>query len=173
MNNYIEQSKNKRSKERDITFHYTNEKMVKDLISIIPFRLRDISVLDAGSGKNKVWFNNIPTNFKKYECEIEDGVDFLTDWTKKVDWVIGNPPFSIGWRFVEKAMEVSSFGIAFLGNINFINCLNQNRLQKLSDKGFAIKQIHIVSDKRWFGRYYFIIFTKQKSKFISWNKDSY
>ena len=44
---------------KDITFHYTNEKMVKDLIKLIPFREND-TVLDAGSGKNKVWYKNIP-----------------------------------------------------------------------------------------------------------------
>jgi hypothetical protein len=38
-------------KKRDITFHYTNEQMVKDLIAITP--LCGL-VLDAGSGKNKV-----------------------------------------------------------------------------------------------------------------------
>jgi len=50
-NKFIEESKNKRQKERDITFHYTNEQMVKDLISITPL---SGSVLDAGSGKNKI-----------------------------------------------------------------------------------------------------------------------
>lgn len=171
-NKFIEDSKNKRKKDRDITFHYTKQEMVKDLIKIIPFRLRDISVLDCGSGKNKVWYNNIPTNFKKFECELEDGNDFM-EYNKKVDWCIGNPPFSIGWKFLEKAMEISSFGIAFLGNINFINSLNQNRLQILKDNGFTINKIHIVSDKRWFGRYYFIIFTKRKKNLITWNKISY
>ena len=46
-------------KPKDITFHYTNEQMVKDLISITPI---SGSVLDAGSGKNKVWFNNPQKN---------------------------------------------------------------------------------------------------------------
>lgn len=31
--------------------------MVKDLIAITPI---EGSVLDAGSGENKVWYNNIP-----------------------------------------------------------------------------------------------------------------
>jgi hypothetical protein len=40
-----------KDKPNDITFHYTNEQMVRDLISITPL---SGSVLDAGSGKNKV-----------------------------------------------------------------------------------------------------------------------
>lgn len=144
--------------------------MVRDLLSITPL---SGSVLDAGSGKNKVWYKNIPNNIEKYECEIEDGINFLTDWNKQVNWIIGNPPFLIGWKFLEKAITIATTGIAFLGNINFINCLNQNRLQILSDCGWSINKIHIVSDKRWFGRYYYIIFTKDKNNFISWKKTSY
>jgi len=79
--------------EKDITFHYTNEQMVKDLISLLPIKETD-TVLDAGSGKNKVWFNNLHVK-EKYECEIDDGCDFM-EWNKKVDWVVGNPPFHLG-----------------------------------------------------------------------------
>ena len=174
MNNFIEESKNKRSKDRDITFHYTNEEMVKDLIKLIPFSKESgDKVLDAGSGNNKVWFNNIPGHCVPLECELEDGCDYLIDWTEKVEWVIGNPPFSIGWKFLEKSIDIAIKGIAFLGNINFINCLNQNRLQQLKEKGWYINKVHIVSDKRWFGRYYFIIFTRKENTLFSWNKKSY
>jgi hypothetical protein len=154
-------------KIKDITFHYTNEQMVKDLIAITPIKG---SVLDAGSGKNKVWYKNLKG--KKYECEIEDGVDFLT-WDKKVDWVIGNPPFHQGWLFLDKASQVANKGIAFLGNLNFWNSCLPSRFELLAERGFYLNKLHIVQDKRWFGRYYFLIFTKEKSSFISWNKKSY
>lgn len=154
---------------KDITFHYTNEKMVKDLIGITPI---SGSVLDAGSGKNKVWYKNLTG--EKYECELEDGVDFLTDWNKQVNWVIGNPPFHLGWAFLEKSLDIASDGIALLGNLNFLNStVLPNRLQKIKDKGFYINKIHIVQDKRWFGRYFYIIFTKKPNDFISWNKETY
>ena len=78
-------------KPKDITFHYTNKQMVKDLMKLIPFEKGDIA-LDAGSGKNKVWQKNCPVQC--LECEIEDGVDFM-EWDKHVDWVIGNPPYGI------------------------------------------------------------------------------
>jgi hypothetical protein len=42
----------------NITFHYTNEKMVRDLLAITPIN-PTTTVLDAGSGKNKVWYKNI------------------------------------------------------------------------------------------------------------------
>jgi hypothetical protein len=163
-----------KNKQKDITFHYTNEQMVKDLLRITPLTDGDI-VLDAGSGRNKVWFNNLDGRgiYKKLECEIEDGVDFLTDWNKNVDWVIGNPPFHLGWMFLDKASAVAKKGVAFLGNLNFLNSCLPSRLEILKERGFYLNKIHVVQDKRWFGRYYFLIFTKEVNSFISWNKKSY
>lgn len=42
----------KSTKPLYITFHYTNEQMVKDLISLIPFKDGQTAI-DAGSGKIK------------------------------------------------------------------------------------------------------------------------
>jgi hypothetical protein len=157
-----------KDKPKDIAFHYTNEQMVKDLISITPI---SGSVLDAGSGKNKVWFNNLIG--EKYECEIEDGVDFL-QWDKKVDWVIGNPPYHIGWQFTEKASQITNKGFAWLVNNTEMNSLlTPRRLQIISDNGFTLKSIKVVADKRWFGRYYYLIFTKEQNNFLSWERKTY
>jgi hypothetical protein len=159
-----------KDKPKDITFHYTNEQMVKDLLSITPIKYED-SVLDAGSGKNKVWFNNVNVK-EKYECEIEDGNDFFK-WNKIVDWVIGNPPFHEGWRFLNKASQIANKGIAYLGNLNFWNSCLPNRFGLLKERYFYLNKIHIVQDKRWFGRYYYLIFTKDKNDFLSWNNKTY
>jgi len=166
---------------KDITFHYTNEEMVKDLMNLIPFEQGDL-VLDAGSGKNKVWQKNCPV--KCLECEIEDGCDFLKDWDKQVDWVIGNPPFAgnevnekgrppnLIPQWVEKSSEIAQKGMAFLVNHKIINFLTSSRLAKLKEKGFEITKWHIVADKRWFGRYYFIVFEKKKG-IITWERKTY
>ena len=152
-------------------FHYTSEEMVIELLKITPIDESD-TVLDAGSGKNKVWYKNLK-NKEKYECEIEDGVNFF-DWTTKVDWVVGNPPFHIGWPFLSHAISIANKGVAFLGNLNFLNStLLPNRLEYLADKGFYVKRIHIVQDKRWFGRYFYIIFTKEKNSFLTWDTHTY
>lgn len=168
-NKYIEKSRKKRSKTRDISFHYTNEAMVKELLGLLELQG---SVIDAGSGKNKVWFNNIPKNCERYECEIEDGCNFY-EWQKKVNFVIGNPPFAEGWKFLKKASEVATDGIAFLGSINFFNCLTPKRLEELKGKGFTLAHIVVVSDLRWYGRYYFIVFAKGRNSFFSWNLKSF
>ena len=148
---------------------YTSEEMAKDLIQLLPI-LHSDTVLDAGSGLNKVWYNNLPGI--RYECELADGCDFLL-WDKQIDWIVGNPPFHIGWKFLEKSAQIAKKGIAFLGNYQFWNSLTPNRLQILSESGWTVSRVHIVCDKRWYGRYYFIIFTKENSTFLSWRKGSY
>jgi len=154
---------------KDKTFHYTNEKMVKDLIELIPFKKEDY-VLDAGSGKNKVWQKNCPVEC--FECEIDDGCDFM-EWDKRVDWVIGNPPFHQSWAFTEKAIEIASKGIAFLVNNQALNShMTPRRLQLMKDKGFELQHIRVVNDSRWFGRYYFLIFEKKKG-ILSWTRKTY
>jgi len=167
----------RRERERDRTFYYTNEEMVKDLIGMTPIEVDDV-VLDAGSGKNKVWFNNLVC-IKKYECEIEDGCDFYK-WDKKVDWIVGNPPFrdkamgnNLIASWIEKASEVAERGMAFLINHKVFNTLTPRRLEKLREKGFYLQKIHTVSDKRWFGRYYYRIFTKNPSDLVTWSLKNY
>ena len=152
---------------RDKTFHYTNEQMVRDLLAITPY---SGSVLDAGSGENKVWYKNL--NGEKYECELEDGNDFYK-WDKQVDWVVGNPPFHEGWKFLNKASQIARKGIAFLGNLNFWNSCLPNRFEILKERGFYLEKLHIVQDSRWFGRYYYLIFGKKQNDFLSWNTKTY
>src|SRR3990167_9662269 len=106
-------------KTRPREFYWTKPEMVKDLIKLVPFKKGDL-VLDAGSGANKVFYNNIPKECKRYECELESGCDFYK-WDKKVDIILGNPPFYDGWKFLDKASQIANEGIAFLGNINFWN----------------------------------------------------
>lgn len=158
-------------KPENIELHYTKEEMVKDLLKLIKFNEDDF-VLDAGSGLNKVWYKNINVK-NKYECELEDGKDFY-NWNLQVDWVVGNPPYSHAKDFLLKSSEISNKGIAFLVNNQCFNSfLLPSRLEKMKEKGFYINKIKVVNDKRWFGRYYFVIFTKEKNNFIEYELKTY
>jgi len=92
---------------------------------------------------------------------------------KKVDWVVGNPPFYEGWKFMEKALQIAQQGIAFLGNINFFNQFTPRRLALIKNSGFYLQRIHVVADKRWFGRYYYLIFTIEENNFLTWEINMY
>lgn len=45
-------------------------------------------------------------------CEIREGKDFFS-YNKKVDWIIGNPPYSIFEEFLKKSFEISN-NVSFL-----------------------------------------------------------
>ena len=151
-------------------YYYAKEQMVKDLLRLTPYNIDDV-ILDAGSGKNKIWFNNFNCK-KKLECEIEDGCDFYK-WNKKTDWVVGNPPFHESWKFFDKASQIARCGIAFLINNLAMNSWTPKRYELMKKRGFYLQKIHIVLDKRWFGRYYYLLFTKEKNNFISWETKTY
>lgn len=45
-------------------------------------------------------------------CEIQEGLNFF-EFNKKVDWIIGNPPYSIFESFLKKSFELSN-NVSFL-----------------------------------------------------------
>ena len=157
-------------------YYYAKEKMVKDLIKLTPYNFNDV-ILDAGSGKNKVWFNNFNCK-KKFECEIEDSCNFYK-WSKSVDWVIGNPPFRDGeekfhtWRWINKASTIANKGMAFFMNIRGFSVLTPAKFEQLKKRGFYLQKICLIRDKRWRETHYYLIFTKMKNKFIDWRTEPY
>ena len=151
--------------------HETAEEMVKDLMALVPYSQDDV-LLDAGSGKSKVWFNNFNCKDKD-ECEITDGKDFFA-YGKPVDWTVGNPPYHIGWDFTKKAFEISRKGVAWLVNINGLNSnLSPSRLAAAKALGFEVTAIHVIEDRRWFGRYFFLVYEKGKKGILTWEQKKY
>jgi hypothetical protein len=154
----------------DISFHYTPEELVKYCLSFINFDNNDF-VMDAGAGENKVWLNNIPTERKDW-TEIDLGKDFL-QYKENVDWVVGNPPYKGCWEFWQKSFQIANKGVGFLISINMFNKFTPKRLEEIKNQGFYMNKIVVVSCKKWFGRYFFVIFTKQPNKFIEWSNNNY
>lgn len=84
--------------EHDV--EYTPPELARDIVSwFSPMGI----CLDpcAGSG---VFYDLLPEGSDW--CEIERGKDFYA-WTKKVDWIVGNPPFSHYSAWMRHSMEVS------------------------------------------------------------------
>ena len=79
-------------KDTGLKDHTTCKEMVRDLLELVPYEKSDV-LLDAGSGKDKVWFNAFDCALK-LEYEISEGRDFLTH-NENPDWTIGNPPYNI------------------------------------------------------------------------------
>jgi hypothetical protein len=129
----------------------TNPEMAKHLIS-------------------RAFYDNFPEFVDKHWCEINDGRDYL-DQDKMVDYTVTNPPFTprkLLWSFCQKAMDTTRKEIYFLINLNCMNVFTTRRLGEMKEKCWYITSQHIVSDRRWFGRYVFLRMTRRKSDYFTW-----
>ena len=149
--------------------HFTPETAVIDLLKFIPFESGDIA-LDPSAGVNKVWFNNFPCQ-KEY-CEIEEGTNFF-EYAGKCDWIVGNPPFTDFIKFLMHSPSIARKGFAYLIGHSRINQVTPKRLSILEEKGFYLSGIQICTFKAWFGRYYFLIFTRSKNDGIGYSRKNY
>lgn len=57
------------------------------------------------------FYNYLPEDNRDY-CEIKEGKDFF-DYTNRMEWIIGNPPYSIFEQFLEKSFHLSN-NVAFV-----------------------------------------------------------
>lgn len=154
-------------------FHQTPAELCKKLIDEVPL-LQNDKVLEPFRGEGG-FYNNYPDFVIKDWCEIEEGKDFK-DYAGVIDWVITNPPF----RLENNGKRENAFytilkyystrvnkGIAFLANDSCFSTLTPKRLKELNEVGIYINKIVVCSVKKWRGRYFFIIFTKEKTNFYS------
>lgn len=74
-------------------------------------------------------------------CELDEGVDFLTDTRTGYDWVVTNPPFSLFRQFLEKSMQISD-NVVFLATFNHFT--TKARIRLMAEYGFYFKQICFV-----------------------------
>ena len=154
--------------EKDSDICFTNPEMAKYLISLIQFKENDI-VIEPCKGKG-AFYNNLPDTVKKLYCEINEGKDYLEN-KEIVDITLSNPPFvprKLFWCFMVKAMETTRREIYWLINLNSLNVFTPKRLNEMKLKGWFINSFHIVSDKRWFGRYAWIKISKEDNNIFTW-----
>lgn len=92
-------------------------------------------ILDPCRGLNKVFHNLLPIGTDY--CEIQEGINFF-DYDKQVDWIVGNPPYSIFNDWMEKSFEISENILYLVPTFKIFNALGLCRMYK--DKGW-IKHI--------------------------------
>lgn len=59
-------------------------------------------VLDPCKGRGAFWRHMPGADF----CEITEGRDFF-DWKEPVDWIVGNPPYSVMNRWLEHSFTLA------------------------------------------------------------------
>jgi len=150
-------------------FHQTPEELCKKLITYVPIQEGDI-LLEPFKGEGG-FYNNFPTNTINEWCELEQGRCY-TSYTGKIDWVITNPPFKLDtctkrvnsfYYLLNYYLDKVDKGICFLANHTCWATLTPKRMADMNSKGFYLHKAVVCNVKKWSGRYYFLIFTKQQN----------
>ena len=162
-------------------FHQTPPELAKNLIAEVDLVRGDV-VLEPFRGEG-AFYNNFPEFVKKEWCEIEEGKDYKSHDHNNVDYVITNPPFRLEtkssgrenafYNLLLYYTDKVNKGICFLGNDYCFSTLTPKRLKEINEKGFYLSKIVVCSVKKWRGRYFFIVFKKQRNDFYKYIEGNY
>ena len=136
---------------------YTPLPVAMDMINICKIN-KNMKVLDPCKGGG-VFYDNLPECKKDY-CEITEGKDFF-DYNEKVDLIIGNPPYSLWNKWIEKTCELTDKFCYIMSNYN----LTPPRLNKIKELGYGLTYMKILKIDWWFSPSYICVFERNK-KFI-------
>jgi hypothetical protein len=100
---------------------YTPDWLARDMVE---FFKPTGTILDPCKGEG-VFLKYLPT---AEWCEIEQGIDFFK-WTEQVNWVIGNPPYSMFSKWLGHSMNIAD-------NICYLIPLT-----RLFNSGYFIKRL--------------------------------
>ena len=165
-------------KDKTYYFHQTPAALAVELMKHIDTVEGDV-LFEPFKGEG-AFYNAYPANTTNLFTEKEEGSDYRDYDDLSFDWVISNPPFRLEeesgkrenafFKILDYFADKVNKGIGFLGNDYCLATLTPNRLKKLNEKGLYIHNIVVCNVKAWRGRYFFIIFKKEKSdvfKYIS------
>jgi len=165
------------SSNRGVYGDYTIIEVHKDLMMTPPESAQEIidwcmtfigehdTVLEPFKGKGALY--DLISN-EKFYCEIDEGIDFFT-YTKRVDWVISNPPFRVLHKgeainafikIINATMGLCDKGFFYLVNHKLWSSLTVKRLKEWERDGWVISAIKVMEIKKWYGRYYVVMFQK-------------
>jgi hypothetical protein len=161
-------------------FHQTPALLAQDLMQFIPLIESDICY-EPFAGEN-AFYNAFPSFVSKDWTEITRGRDYK-DYKGSYSVVVTNPPFRMPndkgvlknaifpllLYFAERATKC----IAFLVSDYGFNSLTPVRIEKLKAFGFYLHSITTCGIGKWRGRYYFLVFLKKPSNFLTCLKGTY
>ena len=150
-------------------FHQTPRECAADLLPFIPLTAGD-RVLEPFKGEG-AFYDQLPDYVEKDWCEITQGRDYK-DYDKEYDWVVSNPPFKVDgknavWTLVDYYTDRAKKGVAFLVSDYGFCTLTPPRQRILEQKGWGLTKLTMVSIKKWRGRYFLLVFEKNRPSIMS------
>jgi len=113
------------------------------------------------------YYNQFPNNVKKDYCEILENKDFL-EYDKKVDCIIGNPPYSLWNKWIEKTCELTDKFCYIMSCYN----LTPPRLNQINKLGYGITYFKLLKINWWFSPSFIVIFEKNKKSIIDFEPNA-
>jgi hypothetical protein len=161
-------------------FHQTPPLLGKDLMQFVPLVAGD-SCYEPFAGEG-AFYNAFPSFVSSDWSEITRGRDYK-DYKGSYSVVITNPPFRVPNEkgvlknaiyplllyFAERATKC----IAFLVSEYAFASLTPVRIAKMASFGFFLHSITTCAVKSWKGRYYFLIWMKEPSNFLTCLQGTY
>ncbi len=119
------------------------------------------------------FYNALPACVVREYCEYREGLDFF-DYVGEVDTVITNPPFkergqNLVIPFLDKSLGVARKRVIFLINHNAFLSLTPVRLRGWGELGWGVTMLTVFSIKKWFGRYYLVVFERTGSSLLGFD----
>lgn len=108
-------------------------------------------------------------------CEIEEGLDYK-DNCAVYTHIATNPPFGKTgqfWEILNRLTDQCEKSLGILGNQYCFTSLTPKRLKLIENKGFYLTKIVICNVKKWYGKYYYMIFTRTKNQGINYLEGSF
>lgn len=124
------------------------------------------------------FYNNLPPYVRKDWCEVKKGRDFFQYEGPRPDTIITNPPFrdeaggnNLVVPCLERCLEVAKKRVIYFVNHKVFLALTPSRLQQYEDCGWGITHFSVWEVKKWFGRYYLIVWEKGRPSIIGYFRD--
>lgn len=133
---------------------FTPKPLAVDMIRLCEIKAGE-RVLDPSKGEG-VFYDNLPTECKADWCEIEEGKDFFS-YDKEVDVIVGNPPYSLWNKWIEKTLELNPQRFCYIfGAMN----LTPERIDRIHKAGYGVRKIKFARVYWWFSYSIIVLFEK-------------
>jgi hypothetical protein len=156
--------------ERDKDWDQTPVEICRQIIELVPWAEGEL-VLEPFRGDGN-FFRNLPKYVRKDWCEIKQGRDFFK-YEGDPDTIITNPPFrdtaggdNLVVPCLEKCLQMARKRVIYFVNHKVFNALTAGRLKKYEDWGWGITHLSVWDVRKWFGRYYLLVWEREKPSII-------